>query len=209
MITRATSSTDAVQVAQASWMPMVVIALAQIILIFNVSTLQVSVDGIASSFGAPATTVGTAIVTYALVVAGFIMLGGRIAEMFGARRVFRATVLAFAAAMTLAALGPNETTMILAQIVAGAAAAALVPTLVVLVAQHYSGSQRERALGLLGGAFSLGIVLAFLIAGFLATAVHWRATFGLLVVLSAVTLRLSSRFVSIEGRPGVQVDRVG
>lgn len=39
--------------------------------------------------------------------------------------------------------------------------------------------------------------------------VHWRATFGLLVVLSALTLRLSSRLVSIEGRPGVQVDRVG
>jgi len=56
---------------------MIVIALAQILMIFNISSLQVSIEGIVSSFGTPATTVGTAIVTYSLVVAGFIMLGAR------------------------------------------------------------------------------------------------------------------------------------
>ena len=66
---------ETMDVPRASWMPMVVIAAAQIMLVFNVSTLQVSIDAIAASFNAPATTVGTAIVTYALVVAGFIMLG--------------------------------------------------------------------------------------------------------------------------------------
>ena len=58
-----------------SWRPMLVIALAQILMVFNISTLQVSIDGITSSFGAPATTVGTAIVAYSLVVAGLIAVG--------------------------------------------------------------------------------------------------------------------------------------
>ena len=43
---------------RASWMPMVIIAMAQVLMVFNVSTLQVSIDGIASSFNAPATTTG-------------------------------------------------------------------------------------------------------------------------------------------------------
>ncbi len=55
-------------------MPLLVIILAQILLVFNISTLQVSIDGIASSFKSPATTVGTAIVVYSLVVAGFLMV---------------------------------------------------------------------------------------------------------------------------------------
>ena len=48
--------------AKVSWTPMIVIAMAQIMMIFNISTLQVSIDGVASSFNTSATTVGTAIV---------------------------------------------------------------------------------------------------------------------------------------------------
>src|SRR5690606_30568912 len=87
--------------ARDSWMPMVVIGMAQILMTFNVSTLQVSIDSIASSFAAPATAIGTAIVTYSLVVAGLIMLGARVAQAFGSRKVFRAMVLLFGAAMAL------------------------------------------------------------------------------------------------------------
>jgi len=155
--------------AEASWLPMIVIALAQILMIFNISSLQVSIEGIVSSFGTPATTVGTAIVTYSLVVAGFIMLGARAGQMFGSRRVFRIMVLIFGAAMALMALSPAAVTMIIAQALAGAAAAALVPTLVVLIADNYRGSQQEKALGWLGGAQAMGIVLAFLISGAFST----------------------------------------
>ena len=48
---------------QVSWRPMVVIAMSQILMVFNVSSMQVSIDGIVSSFNVPATTVATAFVT--------------------------------------------------------------------------------------------------------------------------------------------------
>src|SRR5262245_58771173 len=115
---------------RASWLPLVIIAMAQIMMIFNIATLQVSIDGIASSFNSSATSIGSAIVAYSLVVAGFIMLGARIAQMLGSRRVFRMTVLAFGAAMAIMALSIGVPMMIAAQVAAGAAAAALVPTLV-------------------------------------------------------------------------------
>ena len=60
MQTPSLSSASADAEPKASWLPMIVIAMAQIMMIFNVSTLQVSIDGIASSFNTSATTVGTA-----------------------------------------------------------------------------------------------------------------------------------------------------
>jgi predicted MFS family arabinose efflux permease len=194
---------------QAPWLPMVVIAMAQILMIFNVSSLQVSIEGIVSSFKTPATTVGTAIVTYSLVVAGFIMLGARIGEMYGSQRVFRAMVALFGAAMALMALSPGAMIMMIAQAIAGVAAAVLVPTLVVLVANNYRGDQQEKALGWLGGAQAMGIVLAFLIAGALSTWIGWRFTFGLLVLFAATIYVLSAKLNPISGRPGVRIDKVG
>jgi MFS family permease len=192
-----------------SWMPMVVIGMTQILMVFNISTLQVSIEGIVSSFNTPATTVGTAIVAYSLVVAGFIMLGARLAARLGSRRVFRSMVLVFGAAMGLMSISPNATVMIVAQIVAGAAAAALVPTLVVLIADNYRGEQKTKAVGWLGGTQAMGIVLAFLIAGSLATWIGWRFTFGLLVLVAVVIYRMSARLQPIAKQPQVSIDYVG
>lgn len=209
MATIPISDIDAEAEPHASWMPMIVIAMAQILMVFNIATLQVSIDGISTSFGAPATSIGTAIVTYSLVVAGFIMLGARIAQIFGSRRVFRTTVLLFGTAMALMAASPGVVVMLIAQVIAGAAAAALVPTLVVMIADHYRGHQQAKALGWLGGAQALGIVLAFLIAGYLATLIGWRFTFGLLVPLAAVIYKLSDKLLALEGESGVSIDRIG
>ncbi len=200
---------DETSEGEASWMPLIVIAMAQIMMIFNISTLQVSIDGIASSLDTSATTIGTAIVAYALVVAAFIMLGARVAKMFGGERVFRGSVLLFGAGMAVMALAPGVITMIIAQVIAGAAAAALVPTLVVLVAANYKGRQQEKALGWLGGAPAMGIVLAFLIAGSLATWVGWRGMFAALVGLALLIYRMSTKFSSVPSEASVELDKVG
>ncbi len=194
---------------QASWLPMVVIALAQILMIFNVSSLQVSIDGIVSTFSMPATAVATAIVTYSLVVAGLIMLGARIGQIFGSRRTFRGMVVLFGVAMLVMSLSTGKAMLILAQILAGIAAAALVPTLVVLIAENYKGSQQEKALGWLGGAQAMGIVLAFLIAGAVSTWIGWRFTFGLLVLLAASIFKLSDKLSPVESSSTVSIDKVG
>ncbi len=192
-----------------SWLPMVIIALAQILMVFNVASLQVSIEGIVTTFRTPATTVGTAIVTYSLVVAGLIMLGARMGQSFGARRVFRTTVALFGAAMALMTFSPGVTTMIFAQVIAGIAAAALVPTLVILVADNYRGAEQEKALGWLGGAQAMGIVLGFLIAGVLSTWVGWRYTYGFLVLLAAGIYALSAKLSPVEGKSRASIDKVG
>src|SRR5512138_2052723 len=181
---------DAGPAEHASWMPLVVIAMAQILMVFNISTLQVSIDAIASTFNVSATAIGTAIVTYALVVAAFILLGARVAQIYGSRRVFRVTVLLFGVAMALMSFSFGRLTMLASQVAAGAAAAALVPSLVALIAANYRGAQQAKALGWLGGAQAAGVVLAFLVAGALAAWPGWRFTFGLLALFALAIYKL-------------------
>ena len=194
---------------RSSWGPMFLIGMTQILMVFNISTLQVSIDGIVASFGAAATTVGTAIVAYSLVVAAFIMVGAKLSARLGPLRVFRASVLLFGAAMGVMALSPAASVMIVAQLLAGVAAAAVVPTLVVLIADNYRGRQQGEALGWLGGAQAMGLVLAFLVAGALATWVGWRFTFALLALLALGIWWRSSRLRPVVSRADVAIDGVG
>jgi MFS family permease len=194
---------------QTSWLPMIIIAMAQVLMSFNVNALPVLIGGIVASFETPPTTVGTAIVTYSLFVAGFVMLGAKIGARLGSRRVFQATVGLFSAAMALMTFSSSAGMMILAQAVAGAAAAALVPTLVVLIAANYQGRQQAQALGWLGASEAMGGVLAFLVAGSLGTWLGWRYPFGLLVVLAGCVLILSRQLQPLERQPDVKIDGIG
>lgn len=207
MSTPATTASPAL--SRPTWAPLIVIVLAQVMMVFNISTLQVSMEAIAASFRAAATTIGAAIITYSLVVAALILPGARVAQMLGARRVFRTAVLLFGAGMALMALSPGVIVMLAAQAVAGVAAAAIVPTLVVLIANNYQGDQQAKALGWLGGAPAMGVVLAFLLAGSLTTWIGWRFMFGALAAMSVGLFKLSDRFTAARGVSPSVIDVTG
>jgi predicted MFS family arabinose efflux permease len=200
---------DARSEPQASWVPMIAIALGQVIMSFNVASLPVALGGMVESFNVPPTTVATGIVTYSMLVAGFVMLGAKLNQRYGALNVFRAVVILFGAAQVLMTFSPNASLMILAQGLCGAAGAALVPSLVALIAENYRGTQQATALGALGSARAGAGVAAFLIGGVLGTAIGWRPAFGILIALSAIVFVLSFRLKPDRGRPNVQIDLVG
>ncbi|MBV9816476.1 MAG: MFS transporter [Alphaproteobacteria bacterium] len=188
---------------------MIVVALGQVLMSFNINALRVSVGGIVASFNTSPTTVGTAIVIHSLIVAGFVMVGAKIAARYGARLVFQATAGLFGGAVMIMALSPSATLMIAAQAVAGAASAALVPTLVVLIAANYRGRQQTQALGWLGASEAMGGVVAFLVAGSLGTWIGWRYPFALLAVLGAGVFFLGRRLSPVEGQRDLKIDWVG
>ena len=86
---------DAQPEEQASWAPMIAIALGQMIMSYNVASLPVALGGMVQSFGVPPTTVASGIVIYGMLVAGFVMLGAKLCQRYGATRVFRAAVVMF------------------------------------------------------------------------------------------------------------------
>ncbi|EEP91568.1 MFS transporter [Yersinia kristensenii] len=192
-----------------SWIPMITIALAQILMSFNVASLPVALGGMVKSFNVPPTTIATAIVMYSLSVAGFVMLGAKLNQRFGPLVVFRSTVLLFGIAQVMMTFSPNVTVMISAQALSGLAGAALVPALVALIAENYRGTQQATALGALGSARAGAGVAAFMIGGVLGTYIGWRPAFGILIVLSAIIFVLSFRLKSDQGRPEVGIDIFG
>ena len=194
---------------KASWLPMLIIALAQIQMSFNVSAIPVSIGKIVEDFDTSPTTVGTALVVYSLAVAGFVMLGAKIGKLLGARLAFQIGVIVHGLSMALMALSVNTTMMFQAQAISGLAAALIVPTLVVLIANHYRGAQQSQSLGLLGAAQAGAGVLAFLVVGVIGTVAGWRPSFWLIAVIAVVVFLLSFRFKPVEREKGVRIDWVG
>ena len=209
MTTKNNSVAGSLTMAKASWLPMLVIALAQIQMGFNVSALPVSIGGIVEEFDASPSSVSTALVVYSLAVAAFVMLGSKLGKMFGARKMFQVGVVFHGLAMVGMALSVSTTMMIQMQGIAGLAAAILVPSLVVMIADHYHGAQQSQSLGLLGASQAIAGVLAFLVIGVVGTLVSWRYGFALIVLIAAVVFLLSFRLNNVHREANVKIDWIG
>ncbi|CUS05129.2 putative major facilitator superfamily transporter [Candidatus Promineifilum breve] len=192
-----------------TWLYMGIIVLAQMQMAFNVNAIPVSIGPIVEELNVPSTGVGTALVVYSLFVAAFVMVGAKLGKIFGDRLVFQITVLLHGLAMAVMAISQNASMMNAAQAMAGLAAAALVPTLVVLIAANYSGPQKSQALGILAATPALSGALAFFVAGFLGTYLSWRYSFGLLTFVSIVVFLLSFRLHPVPRQSGVKIDAIG
>lgn len=191
-----------------SWVPMIGLFLAQILMSYNVSALPVSLGGMVAEFGVPPTDVSTAIVMYGLVVAALVMVGAKIGQRVGWVLMFRIVVALFAVSAVAMIFAPTVGFVILAQGVAGACAAIIVPALVALIAENYRGPQQAVAIGSLGSARALAGVTAFLLGGTLATLVGWRPVFVVVLVLAVAVFILSFRLRSDPGNPAIKIDVV-
>jgi MFS family permease len=193
----------------ASWLPLVIIVIAQLQMGININALPVSLGPIIEDLNAPATSVSTALVMYSLFVAAFVMLGAKLGKLFGERLVFQVSAVGHGVAMAIMALSRDANMMNTAQIIAGLAAALLVPTLVVLIAANYRDRQQAQALGILASIPAISSGLAFVVAGFIATALNWRYSFGLIFLQSLLVLVLSFRLAPIRRQKNIKIDFVG
>ncbi|TKR23649.1 MFS transporter [Cellulomonas hominis] len=194
---------------RASWLPLVCLFLAQVLMAFNLAALPVSIGGMVAEFGVPPTAVSAAIVTYGLSVAALVMTGAKVGQRLGWVRAFRVVVGTFAVSSLLMLLAPAVGWVIAAQALAGVSAAVIVPSLVALIAQSYTGDQQATAIGSLGSARAIAGVAAFLLGGVLGTLVGWRPVFGVVLAIAVVVLVLSTRLQPVPGDPGVRIDAVG
>ncbi|MGH1562164.1 MFS transporter [Mumia sp. DW29H23] len=205
----ATATTAQAPVRRSPWLPLIIVVMAQLQMGINISVLPVSLGPIAEDLDAPATATATALLLYSLFVAAFVMLGAKIGKIFGERLVLQVSVVVHGAAMVLMATSTDASTMNTAQAIAGVAAAAAVPTFVVLIAANYGGRQQETSLGVLAGIPAVSSAVTFVVAGFLATALSWRYSFGLIVLLALAVLVLSFRLTPIPRQPLIRIDVIG
>src|SRR3954447_24850990 len=127
-----------------------------------------------------------------LPLAGLLVLGGRLGDLFGRRRVFVLGTVLFAGASAIGGLAPAMPLLLAARVVQGMGGALMLPTTVAIVGATYPAERRGWALGTMGGAAAVAGALGPTIGGVLTTALSWRA--GLLVnvplAIGAVLLAL-------------------
>ena len=193
---------------RASWLPMIGLFLAQVLMSFNVAALPISLGGMVEDFGVPPTTASSTIVVYGLAVAALVMTGAKLGQRIGWTLIFRCVLVVFAASSIAMILSRTVAWVIAGQLLAGAAAAIIVPSLVALIAENYRGQQQATAVGSLGSARAFSGVSAFLIGGTLGTFVGWRPIFFITLALAIAVFALSFTLRSDRGDSSVRIDLV-
>jgi EmrB/QacA subfamily drug resistance transporter len=128
-----------------------------------------------------------------LPLAGLLVLGGRLGDLFGRRRIFVAGAALFAGASAIGGLAPDFPLLLAARVAQGVGGALMLPTSVAIVSATFPAEQRGRALGTMGGAAAVAGALGPTLGGVLTSAFSWRAVLlvnaPLVVVCIAAALR--------------------
>lgn len=191
-----------------SWAPMIGLFLAQVLMSFNVAALPISLGGMVEDFGVPPTVASSTIVVYGLAVAALVMTGAKLGQRIGWVLIFRVVLAVFAASSLLMIFSRTVAWVITGQLLAGAAAAIIVPALVALIAENYRGAQQAAAVGSLGSARAFSGMSAFLIGGTLGTFVGWRPIFSITLGLAVIVFALTFTLKSDKGDASIRIDLV-
>jgi EmrB/QacA subfamily drug resistance transporter len=142
------------------------------------------------------------VTAYALTFGGFLLLGGRAADLLGRRRVFTAGLALFSAASLACALAASGIFLIIMRGIQGLGAAMVLPAALSIVMNMFpEGTERNKALGLWGAIGASGATVGVLAGGVLTRYAGWPYIFYLNVVVGGAALLLTRRVVP-ESRPG-------
>ncbi len=172
------------------------VCLAQFMVILDVAIVNVALPSIRSGLGFSTIGLQWIVNAYTIAFAGFLMLGGRLADLLGRKRVFIVGTALFAVASLGCALADSQGLMIGARSLQGFAGAIVSPaTLSIITSAFPAGSKRNRALGMWGAMGALGASSGALLGGILTQLVGWPAIFAINVPLGAAVIVLALRTV--------------
>ncbi|MFH9764417.1 MFS transporter [Streptomyces anulatus] len=166
-----------------------VLCAAQFMVALDFSVLNVALPVLGKDLGLSTTGLQWAVTAFALPSGGFLLLFGRIADLYGRRRLFLIGLTLFGASSLLATVAWDPASFLAARALQGLGAAVIVPTGMSLLTTTFpEGPLRDRALGISGTLMSLGFTVGMVAGGVLTETLGWRSTMGLLAVASVVVL---------------------
>ncbi|MEU5040067.1 MFS transporter [Streptomyces griseorubiginosus] len=170
------------------WRALMVLGTAQFLMVLDTSVMNVSISQLVEDFDTEVTTIQAVITLYALVMAAFMLIGGRLGDILGRRRLFFLGLVVYATGSALTALAPTVWVLALGwSVVEGLGAAMVLPAMAALVAESYRGPDRAVAYGVIGGLAGAGIAVGPLLGGWVTTYLTWRLVFaGEVVVVLAM-----------------------
>ncbi len=173
------------------WWALALLSVVQFMLVLDIAIVNVALPSIQEDLGFSQENLQWVISAYALVFGGFLLLGGRAADIVGRRRLFIAGLGVFTAASLLAAFAWNEPSLIGARALQGLGAAVIAPAaLSILMTTFSEGKERNIALGVWGAVGGFGAAAGVLMGGIFTDALSWEWIFliNLPVGLTAMAL---------------------
>ena len=208
---------DGAHVPRHLGLALVVIAAAQLMIVLDATIVNVALPQMQRSLGFSGTGLEWIVTAYSLAFGSLLLLGGRLGDLYGRRRVFITGVLVFSVASLVGGFATSEWWLLTARAVQGAGAALAAPTALALIATTFpAGPPRNRALGVWAGMAGAGGAIGLLLGGILTTYVSWRwvlfvnAPIGLVVAgLAPFALAKTARQHLRLDIPGVVTSTAG
>ena len=196
--------------AKGTGLVLLTLASGQFLMTLDSSVMNVSIATVAKDVGTTVTGIQTAITLYTLVMAMFMVTGGKVGSIIGRRRAFAIGCIIYGIGSLTTALAPNLAILVLGwSLLEGIGAALIMPAIVALVAGNFPPRGRPRAYGLVMAAGAVAVAVGPLIGGFATTYFSWRWVFvgEVLVVLGILVLARRVQDAPPESRP--KLDLVG
>ena len=184
--------TQAVASDRRKWLALALLCVVQFMVVLDIAIVNVALPSIKVDLGFSQGDLQWVISAYALVFGGFLLLGGRAADMLGRRRVLLAGIVMFTVASLLAGLAWSEPSLIGARALQGLGAAIITPAALSILSTTFAeGRERNIALGAWGAVGGFGAVGGVLLGGILTDALSWEWIFFVNVPVGLVGLVLA------------------
>ncbi|MGF6824319.1 EmrB/QacA subfamily drug resistance transporter [Microbacterium sp. ZKA21] len=199
------SATDAAPRSR-RWAALGVLALAQFLVVLDASIVNIALPVLGEQLHMTTAALAWVITAYVLAFGGLLLLGGRLADRFGHRRVFLVGTAGFVAASALAGLSFSSEMLLAARALQGASAALLAPAALALLTGLFPDArERAKALGVWGGVAGIGSAAGVLLGGVLTASLGWQSVFFVnvpvgLVVLIAIPFLVGRDGARVSGR---------
>ncbi len=179
---------------------LVLISTVQLMVVLDASVVNIALPRIQGDLGISDANLTWVVTSYAIAFGGLLLLGGRMGDLLGRRRVFIGGVLVFALASLLGGIAQTEWQLFSARALQGAGAAAASPTALALITTTFpAGPQRNRAFAVYAAMSGAGAAVGLILGGAL-TEVSWRWTMLINVPIGLLVAFLAPRFLG-ESRP--------
>src|SRR6267142_3194339 len=160
------------------WLALGLLSVVQFMVVLDIAIVNVALPSIQVDLGFSEQNLQWVISAYALVFGGFLLLGGRAADLLGRRRLFLVGVVVFTLASLLAGLAWSEASLIGARAIQGLGAAIISPAALSILSTTFTeGRERNVALGVWGAVGGFGAAAGVLLGGILTSALSWSWIF--------------------------------
>src|SRR5438874_2252114 len=172
------------------------VAVAQFMVVLDATVVNVALPTIKGDVGFSEQSLSWVLNAYTLIFGGFLLLGGRLADGLGRRRLFMAGIALFAGASLICGVSQSEGMLLAARGLQGLGGAMVSPAaLSIILTTFAEGSERNRALAVWGAIAGVGGAVGLLLGGVIVELLSWRWVFFVNVPIGAVVLALTPRIV--------------